>query len=394
MEATEPARPRAPRRGLGEEGAGALAALAEYREAQAAGDALARRQRRRRIAWIVVRSLAGVLTAIYLFTIALKLLSAAAPGVAQLFIRLSIETVPNLVGFGWLAAYGALSGSPVAALSLSLLDGGAIEPPGALAMLSGSRMGASLIVLLVGFVAYVRGRGRPDGVYVGVVALLTTILIYVPATALGLWLLDTGVLDGPSTLVPTGWADLPAALAEPVVNPLGELLPGAALFAMGVGTLLTAFWIFDRILPNLDPPSPAFERFSRHFQSARAMFIFGALVTSVTMSVSLSVTILVPLTLKGVIRRKDVIAYVMGANITTFLDTLFASLLLDAAAATPVVLAEMIAVTAVSALVFAVAWRPFSGFVLASASRISADHRLLAGFLGVLFLVPLGLTLL
>lgn len=378
------------RRGLGEEGAGALAALAEYREWQARAVVAPSRAR---IALSVARTAAGVLLAIYLFTVALKLLSAAAPGVAMLFERLAIDSVPNLVGFGWLAAYGALSGSPVAALSLSLLDGGAIDPPGALAMLSGSRMGASLIVLLVGFVAYLRGRGRPDGVYVGVVALLTTIAVYIPATALGLWFLDTGALDSPSRLVPTGWAALPAALASPLVDPVRGRLPGGVLFAMGVATLMGAFWIFDRILPNLDPPSPRFERLSRRFRSARAMFLFGALVTSITMSVSLSVTILVPLTMKGVLRRKDVIGYVMGANITTFLDTLFASLLLDAKAATPVVLAEMLAVTAVSGLVFLLVWRPFSALVLGVASRVSARRGWLAGFLALLFAVPVALAL-
>jgi Na+/phosphate symporter len=378
-----PARPR--RRGLGEEGAGALAALAEYRESQASRAAL---PPRRRVVLATGRVAAGVLLAVYLFTVALKLLSAAAPGVAVLFERLAIDSVPNLVGFGWLAAYGALSGSPVAALALSLLDGGAIDPSGALAMLSGSRMGASLIVLVVGFIAYLRGRGRPDGVYVGVVALLTTVIVYIPATALGLWLLDTSVLDGPARLVPTGWADLPSALASPLVDPVRNRLPSGVLFGMGVVTLLSAFWVFDRVLPNLDPPSPRFERLSRRFRSARAMFLFGGLVTSITMSVALSVTILVPLTMKGVVRRKDVIGYVMGANITTFLDTLFASLLLDARAATPVVLAEMLAVTAVSVLVFLLVWRPFSAVVLGVASRVSARRRWLAGFLVTLFAVP------
>ena len=63
-------------------------------------------------------------------------------------------------------------------------------------MVSGSRFGASMIVLLVGFVAYLRGRRRPDGIYVGVVSLLTTATVYAPATVLGLLLLDRGWLHG------------------------------------------------------------------------------------------------------------------------------------------------------------------------------------------------------
>ncbi|MDP2327795.1 MAG: hypothetical protein Q8M79_06885 [Dehalococcoidia bacterium] len=357
-----------------------------------AGDRVLRRRLTRALVRRLPRLIPGVAAALYLFTLALKLLSAAAPGVATLFERLSIEGPVNLVGFGWLAAYGALSGSPVAALSLSLLDGGAISASGSLAMLSGSRMGASLIVLVVGFIAYARGRGRPDGVYVGVVALLTTVIVYIPATVLALWLLGTGVLDGPSALVPTGWADLPGALARPVVRPLADHLPGVALFGLGVGALLGAFAIFDRMLPNLDPPPEGFEQLARRFRSPRAMFLFGCAVTSLTMSVSLSVTILVPLTLKGFVRRRDVIPYVMGANITTFLDTLFASLLLDAEAATPVVLAEMLSVTIVSLLVFVLVWRPFSDGILGVASRVSSHRGALLAFLAVFFVMPLALA--
>ncbi len=62
------------------------------------------------------------------------------------------------------------------------------------------------------------------------------------------------------------------------------------------------------------------------------MFAFGTLVTLVTLSVSLSVTILVPLALKGYVRRDKVIPYVMGANIATWIDTLFAALAAELAA--------------------------------------------------------------
>src|SRR5690606_8416992 len=122
--------------------------------------------------------------------------------------------------------------------------------------------------------------------------------------------------------------DLPAESVRPIVDWMDGWAPGALLFASGAGVLLMAFAVFDRLLPNLDPPSARFERLARRFRSPRMMLLFGGLVTSITMSVSLSVTILVPLTLKNYVRRADVVPYVMGANITTFLDTLFASLLL------------------------------------------------------------------
>jgi Na+/phosphate symporter len=339
-----------------------------------------------------LRIVTGSVIVLYLFVLALRLLAAAAGGVADLLQRIDAHGPLNLLGFGWLLAYGALSGSPVAALALSLLHGGAVTTSEALGMVSGSRFGASMVVLLVGFIAYLRGRRRPDGIYVGVLALLTTATIYAPATLLGLAVLKAGWLHGTVERLPLQWDSI-ATVAKPLVTALDERLPAAALFALGIGALLGAFWLFDRLLPNLDPPSPRIERLSRRFDSPRSMFLFGALITSVTMSVSLSVTILVPLTLKGIVRRNAVIPYIMGANITTFIDTLFASFLVPGGGATEVVVVEMLSVTAVSLVVLTLAYRPYQRALLAVAHRVSAQPRWLAAFLAVMTLVPMGLLL-
>ncbi len=372
-------RPRLP---MGEDATASLAINAAYRRSRAAsGD------RTRLLHY--VRAPAGVLAALYLFVLALRLLSAAAGGIADLLTRLSVDGPLNLLGFGWLLSYGALSGSPVAALSLSLLDGGTLGTTEALGMIAGSRFGASLVVLLVGFIAYLDGRRNPDGIYVGVVALLTTATIYAPATALGVALLRSGVLDGAEGSVPAGWGDLAGAISAPLVEPLDERLTVVVLFLLGVSALLAAFWVFDRVLPNLDPPSPRIERLSRRFASPRAMFLFGALLTSVTMSVALSVTILVPLTLKGVVRRTAIVPYIMGANITTFVDTLFAATLVPTPLAVPVVLAQVGAVTAISAAVLLVGYGPYSRLVLAAAHVTVANRRWLVALLAAMGGLPL-----
>jgi len=341
-----------------------------------------------------LRILLGGAVVFYLFVLALRLLSASASGVADLLTNIGADGPLNLLGFGWLLAYGALSGSPVAALSLSLLHGGAVTTSEALGMVSGSRFGASMIVLVVGFVAYIRGHGRPDGIYVGVIALLTTATIYAPATALGLGLLHTGWLHGTVESIPVQWGDGLAMIARPVVRTVDDNLPGVVVFLLGIGSLLTAFTLFDRLLPNLDPPTPRIERFSQRFRTPRRMFLLGAALTSITMSVSISLTILVPLTMKGVVRRTDVIPYVMGANITTFIDTLFASFLVPGGGATEVVLSEMLSVAAVSVLVLLLAYGPYARLLLGTAHLVSSELRWLGAFLAIMAAVPLALLLL
>ncbi len=338
-----------------------------------------------------IRLVVGGAIVFYLFVLALRLLSASASGVADLLTRIGADGPLNLLGFGWLLAYGALSGSPVAALSLSLLHGGAVTTSEALGMVSGSRFGASMIVLVVGFVAYIRGRGRPDGIYVGVISLLTTATIYAPATILGLLLLKAGWLHGAVDTVPVQWGDALAKIARPVVSTVDSHVPGVVVFLLGIGSLLTAFTLFDRLLPNLDPPSPRIERFSQRFRTPRRMFLLGAAITSVTMSVSISLTILVPLTMKGVVRRTDVIPYIMGANITTFIDTLFASFLVPGGGATEVVVVEMLSVTTVSLFVLAFLYGPYSRALLGTAHLVSSRLRWLGVFLAIMAAIPLAL---
>ena len=106
----------------------------------------------------------------------------------------SIDGYARTLGFGWLGSYIVISGSPVAAIALSLFAGGALTDIETFAMINGSRMGASLIVLVVGFVSYVTGRRNPDGLYIGVVALLTAITLWAPVMPLGLFILDRGLV--------------------------------------------------------------------------------------------------------------------------------------------------------------------------------------------------------
>jgi hypothetical protein len=140
--------------------------------------------------------------ALLLFILALEVLRAAAGGVADVLSGVSAQGSANIFGFGWLGAYGALSGSPVAAIALSLFAGGTISDSEAFAMLNGSRMGASFIVLFIGFLYYVSKRRTADGIFIGVVALLTTFTVYAPVVPLGSLVLEQGWLDGVEVSAP------------------------------------------------------------------------------------------------------------------------------------------------------------------------------------------------
>jgi hypothetical protein len=330
---------------------------------------------------------------LFFFIFALQLIKTGARAVVPILDGLDVSGPANSLGFGWLAAYVALSGSPVAAIGTTLLAGGVLNEHEAFAVIGGSRLGASFIVLAVGYVLYLGGKRNADGLSIGVVALITTFTTQGPAVALGLLSLHYGWLDAVQFTPPPGMLDWIDTVYGRPIEWLDGVLASGLMFALGVGVLLGSFTLFDRALPQLEAGSPGFERLLRRLDSRWLMFGLGCAVTAMTMSVSISLTLLVPLSLKGYVRRDQVIPYVMGANITTFIDTLAGALILGGASAFTVVLTEMIAVALVSGTILLLAYGPYARLILALSSRATHNQRSLGLFLAAIVAVPLALLL-
>jgi len=124
------------------------------------------------------------------------------------------------------------------------------------------------------------------------------------------------------------------------------------------------------------------------------MFMLGAAVTLISMSVSVSIGILVPLSARGFVRRENVIPYIMGANITTFIDTLFVAILLNNPAAFTVVLVEMTSITIVSMIILMTMYHTYERSILYLVNWIIARQRNLFIFMMVILIVPVVLMLL
>jgi len=112
-----------------------------------------------------------------------------------------------------------------------------------------------------------------------------------------------------------------------------------------------------------------------------------------TLSVSISLTLLIPLSLKGYVKRDNIIPYVMGANISTWVDTLVAALLLENSRAFTIVFTEMAVGACFSLTVLVFLYKPYSRAILTIARQVTHTRRGFAVFLGAILLIPLGLFL-
>ena len=331
---------------------------------------------------------------LFLFVLAIMLMKDGARGLVPL-VR-DIFPVTNLassLGFGWLFAYVIMSGSPVAAAALTFFDAGVVNKLGAFAMITGSRLGASFIVLFIGFIYVLRGRDRATSLSMGLLPLTVTGTTYLLALVVGVGMLQTGMLDQAQLRSGMLLNSVMSLIFAPIVKVLAGFLPGWSLFVVGLGIIMLSFNLFDRCLPQMTVKESQVGHVSRLVYRRWVMFALGAAITLISMSVSVSLSILVPLSNRGFIRRENVIPYIMGANITTFIDTLLASVLLDNQMAFTIVLVQMVSITLVSSIILFTAYRRYERGILDFVTWVTVDNRNLAVFMITIFVVPLILIL-
>jgi hypothetical protein len=340
--------------------------------------------------WVrIALKLATFAAALFLFVLAIQLMKEGAKALAP-----TLEDSPlfsnavSTLGFGWLGAYIVLSGSPIAAVALSLYVGGATTQLQTFTMLSGSRLGASFVVLLVGFLYALRNRGRNRGesIGMGVLALSLTAIVYVPGMLIGYAILKSGVLGGIHWSASSDVLSIVDVIWGPAVD-LITGLPGWTLLPIGLGLILLAFRLLDNVLPQLDGERHGGGKGS-WMKRPWPMFGLGCLVATLTLSVSVALTLLVPLASRGYITRRESIPYIMGANITTLADTLVAAMILGNPVAVQIVLAEAIAVSIVSLFYLAVLYGPLTRGIMALDEWVVSTNRRLWFFVAILFVLP------
>ena len=334
-----------------------------------------------------------VLAGLVFFTLSLQLMR---EGIAPLGVWfhtvLAFNSPAKALGFGWLFASIALSGSPVAATAISFFDAGILTQAQTFAMIAGSRLGASFIVLVVGFAHRLRGHQRALSYSAGLLSLLVTQSTYIIALPLGLALLRLDWLAAGGLNVTDVASPFELFLA-PALRVIAELLPTWTLFPFGFLVLLGSFRLFDRALPDLHLEESRAAGINRLLYRPVVSFLLGGLVTAVTLSVSVSMSLLVPLSVRGYIRQENIIPYAMGANITTFIDTLVAAALIGNPAAVTVVLVEMISVGAVALTILLLGYRPYQSAIGRLSLAVGSSPARLAVYLLAIFLIPVLLFL-
>ncbi|HVF52937.1 MAG TPA: hypothetical protein VNC78_04940 [Actinomycetota bacterium] len=340
------------------------------------------------------------IVALFLFVGALQLMKTGAKSLDFLqpggfFVRNPGSTL----GLGWIGALFVLSGSPIAATALTLVAAGEQAAPGiqhfseiqGFTMLTGSRLGAAFVVLVTAVIYALRGSEgeRMAPLSTAVMALCTTAMIYIPAAFIGFALLRWEPFHALELTFPGQFADLIGLIYDPLLA-LVENWPPAAVFLVGLGVLLVSFKVIDSVMPKLDDQVIESSRLS-WLRKKWPMFGLGCLVALITMSVSVALTILVPLVAKGYAKREDILPYIIGANITTLGDTMLAAFALHSPAAVRIVLAEVIATSILSLILLTFFYPQIRRGMWRFQRQMVKSRPRLAAFTAALFVTPLAI---
>ena len=331
------------------------------------------------------------LLALFLFIGALQVMKTGAAGLDVLqhggFL---VNNAASTLGLGWIGALFVLSGSPVAASALTLVAADSISETEGFTMLTGSRLGAAFVVLLVAVIYALRGgKGeRLKPVSTAVIAISTTAVVYVPGSILGLLLLKSSPFNTLDLQFPAGFSDLIDLVYGGLLDRI-ESWPSLVLFLGGLGILLVSFKLIDQVVPEMSEEKIESSRLS-WLKRKWPMFGLGCLVALVTMSVSVALTVLVPLVSKKYVKREHIVPYIMGANITTLGDTLLAAFLLNNAAAVRIVLASIIGSTVVSLFILTFFYPQIRAGIWKFHRKMVKSRPRLAAFTAALFAVPIA----
>lgn len=338
---------------------------------------------------------AAGLAAVLLFLGGVRLLGSSAARAAP-WLR---EHLPLLLGgdlsalgAGWLASYATLNGSVVAAVAVTLFASATVSAVPLLLLLAGSRLGSAAFVVVVGGVDHLRrGGGRlRQSVGLGILTFVVTHTVYLPATALAR-MAAPAAADPAGGLMRALRVELPGVevvggMARRVVAEIGAL----PAFALALLVLLASIQVFDVLLRRVDQ-----ERFRDAWLSRLGnrwvSLAAGMAVTLLGASVAFSVGIAVPLYNRGHVTRRELVPYLLGANLTTLVDTAAVAVLLDAPDALGVVALLSAAVALVSAGALA-AYPAYYRLVDVVVEAVEGGRRGFALFMAALAVLPLLLV--
>lgn len=277
--------------------------------------------------------------------------------------------------FAYLSGIITLSGTTAAALGISLSAADIVPPDSVFHLIMGSRMAPNVILFFVGFLALLKGRTLYRSIGLGFIEYCVTVTViamsYVISMLPFIQNLARTLADRFSNM--ETHKGIIEAYIDPGVALFNNMIGGSLTFMLGIGLLVLSIRLFDKFFSFVDfeekddrvvrkaseeyvwsfikkPLSFAVYRLKRMGQKIKSLvrpnfkqrfrkhlqewlsnpfnaFLLGLIITTLTMSNAVSITLILPFYIYKTIDIRAAVPYILGATISTYLDTFFLAII-------------------------------------------------------------------
>jgi len=338
---------------------------------------------------------------LYLFILSISLLGSAFKLFGSDFAEQLLHTTSNpMVGLliGILATSVIQSSSTTTSILVGMVAGGLISIEGAIPIVMGANVGTTVTNSLVSLTHITRSREFSrafsgaivhDVFNLLAVAVLFPIEYYTHILAkTALWLEsifeNAGGLQFISPI---------KAITEPVVKSIISLLGGISWLSAILAVILLFIALKFMVDTMKSLVLARVERFFGKFifKTTMRSLLFGAFLTALVQSSSITTSIVVPLVGARVLSLRQVFPYTLGANVGTTVTAIMASLVTQNVGAVAVAFSHLIFNICGIIIFLPLSWIPIG--IAKRISRLALRNKLIPVFfiLLIFFLIPIGL---
>jgi len=238
-----------------------------------------------------------------------------------------------------------MSWSPIAGAFISLWSSLQLTMTNLSAIIMWTRGGVNSFLLITGILMLFKWKSLRRALWITVIQFFVTFSITILAAVIIIPLLKFNIFETVSQhisnwfVINSVFENITWFFAEPIKT---HIQHKARIIIIGLISMIWGLFLFDKSFSFLSNPENK-EKLHK-FETTKTAFASGFLITALTMSLSISVTILLPLYLRKVIDRKILIAYILGANISTLFDTLFLGIMTKSTLGINVILTFLLSV--------------------------------------------------
>lgn len=274
---------------------------------------------------------------LYLFILAIELIKKAsgliAPDAKQ-FIFSNLNPL-KAIAVGWFSTSVAQSSGAVAGVVVTFVGNNLINLPTAVYILVGASMGTTITALIISLITVTTKRrdfrhgfeiALCYSIYSFLLVFIVFFLEYFFALFSRLSMYFATLFQGEFSYL--NFPDLVEFITGPLVKLIMNVNNVLVVFVIAFLILIFALKYVSRSVVEVFGGEVKAKNFiNRYFDSPIKAYFIGVVLTAIVFSSSITISLLVPLAVSGLIGLRRAIPFILGADLGTFTDTFLVSLI-------------------------------------------------------------------